>query len=124
LFFLHLLFYPKGPKEIVYDIADTGLVDILPEQKKEVVKPKPIPPATKPPSSTVKFPSKMVIVPNSDSTETLHDLKNEAIGSNTNIIINGEAHNWWGIKVRVVRSLPDQHPLQKSPWMLQLQPKT
>ncbi len=82
-------FLPESPKEIVYDIADIGLVDILPEQKKEAIKPKPIPPAAKITSPTLKFTSKMVIVPNIDSVEKLHDLTEEAIGSNTNIIING-----------------------------------
>lgn len=82
-------FLPERPKEIVYDIADTGLVDIIPGQKKEAVKAKPIPLATKTISSMLKFTSKMVIVPNIDSVEKLHDLKEEAIGGNTNILVNG-----------------------------------
>lgn len=82
-------FLPERPKEIIYDIADTGLVDVLFEQKKEPVKPKPIPPATKTTASIVKFTSKMVIVPNSDTADKLHNLTEEAIGSNNNIIING-----------------------------------
>lgn len=83
-------FLPEaGNAEEEYIIQDPGFGQVPPPVKPPEVKPKVEKPKIEKPFSTVKLLNKILIVNNNDSTDILVDLNNMAIGSNTNIVLNG-----------------------------------
>ncbi len=83
-------FLPEaGNAEEVYIIQDPGFGQVPPPVKPPEVKPKNKKPLMAKPFSTVKLLTQILIVDSKDTTDILIDLKNMAIGSNTNIVLNG-----------------------------------
>jgi protein TonB len=81
-------FMPGHNSTDIYEVVDPGFAKIAPAPKVPEVKPKEIKPAVVKPVSTVKLTSTIVIVKN-NLADTLLDLKEMAIGSTTNIVVNG-----------------------------------
>lgn len=83
-------FLPETEKDQdVYVIQDPGFGQAPPPAKPPGEKPKVEKPSVVKPVSTAKLLSKILIVDNKDSSDLLVDLKDLAIGSNTNIILDG-----------------------------------
>ena len=76
-------------KQELYIIQDPGFGQVPPPAKPPEEKPKVEKPSIVKPVSSAKLLSKILIVDNKDSSDLLFDLKDLAIGSNTNIILEG-----------------------------------
>jgi protein TonB len=81
-------FIPERDNTGIYEVVDPGFAKIAPASKLPELKPKKIEPAVVKPVSTLKLTSTIKIVKN-DLADTLVDLKDMAIGSNTNIVADG-----------------------------------
>jgi protein TonB len=90
ILFSAFTFLPERANSGNYEVVDAGFAKIAPAPKLPESKPKEIKPAVVKPVSTVKLTSTITIVKNS-LADSLVDLKEMAIGSNTSIVANGGA---------------------------------